>query len=66
MTDRQPDRFLTIAEALQILGVKKSSFYNKAKVVPGYPRPFKEPDGGTKVSLNEIIAYQEACKASRH
>lgn len=66
MTDRQPDRFLTIAEAMLALGVKRTAFYNKVKSIPGYPKPFKEPDGGTKVSLNEIIAYQEACKASRH
>ena len=65
MTDRQPDRFLTIAEALHFLGVKRTAFYRKVKTIPGYPRPFKEPDGTTKISLNEILAYQEACKASR-
>ena len=66
MNDRQPDRFVTIAEAMRLLGVKRSSFYRKLKEIPGYPRPFKEPDGGTKVSVNEIIAYQEACLASRN
>ena len=66
MTDRQPDRFVTLSEAMSFLGVKRSTFYQKVKTIPGYPQPFKEPDGGTKVSLNEIIAYQEACKASPH
>lgn len=66
MTDRQPDRFLTLAEAMALLGVKRTAFYSKIKTVPNYPRLIKEPDGGTKVSLNEIIAYQESCKASRN
>jgi predicted DNA-binding transcriptional regulator AlpA len=66
MTDRQPDRFVTLSEAMLLLGVKRSSFYRKLKEIPGYPRPIKEPDGGTKVSVNEIIAYQDACLASRN
>lgn len=65
MTERKPDCFVPIQEAMRLLGVKRSSYYNKVKTIPGYPRPITEPDGGKKVLLSEILAYQAACIASR-
>ena len=66
MNECQPDRFISVTEAMALLGVKRTAFYRRVKTIPGYPRPFFEPDGRAKMSLNEIIAYQEQCKATRN
>lgn len=67
MTDKnqQPDSFISISEAVKMLGLSPATFYRRVKDTPSFPRPFLVGKA-KKVSRNEVIAYQEACKASRY
>lgn len=67
MTDKnqQPDRFISISEAVKMLGLSPATFYRRVEDTPNFPRPFLVGKA-KKVSLNEVVAYQVACKASRY
>lgn len=65
MNERQPDRFVTVAEAMRLLGIARATFYRRLKDTPEFPRPFGK-GRAARVSCNEIAAYQELLKASHN
>ena len=65
MNDSRPDRFITEREAMEMLGLAPATFYRRLKDTENFPQPFLVGKA-KRLSLNEVIAYQDACKASRN
>lgn len=64
MNESRPDRFITEREAMTMLGLSPATFYRRVKDTPNFPQPFLVGQC-KRLSLNEVVAYQEVCKASR-